>query len=440
MTSITAPVTEQLLDMVTGDEDARLCRDIPESQCHEQPINIVAQTAAQALSKTGDALADSKVVLPWLLGAMGAPAYFTGFLVPIRESLALLPQILAGAAIRHYPVRKGFWAVATVIQGLCILAMAGAALLGLHGTAAGWAVIALLFAFSLARGFGSIASKDVLGKTVSKGRRGRVSGHAATASGLAAGAVGVFLMLSPAETRPDWLLFGLIAAAGGCWLTAAAVYMRVVEFPGATEGGRGIGSLVREQVTLLMHDPELRRFLTARALMLSTALVSPLYVALAQAQSGLSLDGLGWLIVATGLASAVSSSFWGSFADRSSRATMAISAAIAGALGVVVLAVLEFAPTAANSIAFYAGVLFVLGIAHAGVRIGRKTHVVDLAGGEHKAEYVALSNTVIGVLLLMTGAFVGFLMGFSIATAIAVLSALALAGAVTAMTMRNVQE
>ena len=108
MTSITAPVTEQLLDMVTGDEDARLCRDIPESQCHEQPINIVAQTAAQALSKTGDALADSKVVLPWLLGAMGAPAYFTGFLVPIRESLALLPQILAGAAIRHYPVRKGF--------------------------------------------------------------------------------------------------------------------------------------------------------------------------------------------------------------------------------------------------------------------------------------------------------------------------------------------
>ena len=162
--------------------------------------------------------------------------------------------------------------------------------------------------------------------------------------------------------------------------------------------------------------------------------------ALAQAQSGLSLDGLGWLIVATGLASAVSSSFWGSFADRSSRATMAISAAIAGALGVVVLAVLEFAPTAANSIAFYAGVLFVLGIAHAGVRIGRKTHVVDLAGGEHKAEYVALSNTVIGVLLLMTGAFVGFLMGFSIATAIAVLSALALAGAVTAMTMRNVQE
>ena len=73
------------------------------------------------------------------------------------------------------------------------------------------------------------------------------------------------------------------------------------------------------------------------------------------------------------------------------------------------------------------------------MRIGRKTHVVDLAGGDRKAEYVALSNTVIGVLLLLTGAFVGFLMGFGVTMAIAVLSVLALAGAALAMMMPNVQ-
>ncbi len=81
-----------------------------------------------------------------------------------------------------------------------------------------------------------------------------------------------------------------------------------------------------------------------------------------------------------------------------------------------------------------------LGVAHAGVRIGRKTHVVDLAGGDRKAEYVALSNTVIGILLLGTGALTGALMGVSITAAIGTLSALALLGAGLAMTMTNVQE
>ena len=119
---------------------------------------------------------------------------------------------------------------------------------------------------------------------------------------------------------------------------------------------------------------------------------------------------------------------------------MALAAAIAGALGPVALLVLTHMPGLAGSIIFYAAILFVLGVAHAGVRIGRKTHVVDLAGGDRKAEYVALSNTVIGILLLGTGALTGALMGVSITAAIGTLSALALLGAGLAMTMTNVQE
>ncbi|UTW51076.1 MFS transporter [bacterium SCSIO 12827] len=433
-------LTGQFYDLATGDEDARLCRDIPEEQCREQPVNFLAQTAAQALSKTGDALADTKVVLPWLLGTMGAPAAFAGLLVPIRESLALMPQILVGGVIRQFPRRKAFWAVASIAQGACILAMAGAAVAGLEGMAAGWTVTTLVVLFSLARGVASIAAKDVLGKTVSKGRRGRVSGHAATIAGLAAGAVGTYLMLSPAATRPDWLLYALVAGAGICWFVAAAVYLRIVEHPGAVSGGRGINDLVREQVSILAKDRQLQRFLATRALMISTALVGPLYVTLAQQQTGLGLDGLGWLIIASGLSAALSSSFWGILSDRSSRATMALAATIAGALGPVALLALTHMPGIAGSIIFYAAILFVLGVAHAGVRIGRKTHVVDLAGGDRKAEYVALSNTVIGILLLGTGALTGALMGISITAAIGTLSVLALLGAGLAMTMANVQE
>jgi hypothetical protein len=80
-----------------------------------------------------------------------------------------------------------------------------------------------------------------------------------------------------------------------------------------------------------------------------------------------------------------------------------------------------------------------MGIAHAGVRIGRKTHVVDLAGGDRKAEYVALSNTIIGVLLLVMGALVSIVLGFGLEAGIAALSALAILGAAMALAMKSVQ-
>ena len=433
-------VTFRFYDLAIGDDDARLCRDIPEDQCREQPRNFVLQVLSQLFSKTGDAMADSKVVLPWLLGAVGAPVFLVGFLVPIRESLALLPQVLIGGAIRRFPVRKGFWVAASVVEGLCVLLMATAAAAGLSGAAAGWTIVGLLVVFSLARGVASIAAKDTLGKTVSKGRRGRVSGYSASVSGLVAGAVGLYLVVTPAAARPEWLLYGLIAVAGTAWLLAAATFAMTREYPGATDGGRSIGDMARDQLRLLLSDRDLQKFLIARTLMISTALAGPVYVSLAQRATGQTLDRLGWLIVASGLAGAVSSHVWGRLSDRSSRRTMALAAAIAGALGLGVLAVLGLAPGWTGHIGFYAAVLFVLGIAHAGVRIGRKTHIVDLAPGDRKAEYVALSNTIIGILLLLLGVAAGGLLAVGFEAVIAVLSLLALAGAAVALTMKNAQD
>jgi len=422
-----------------GDEDARLCRDIPDEQCREQPGSFVSQVTAQALSKTGDALADAKVVLPWLLGAVGAPAFLVGLLVPLRESLALLPQIVIGGIIRRFPVRKGFWAASSIVQGLCVLLMGMVALAGLSGAMAGWTIIGLLVVFSLARGVASIAAKDTMGKTVSKGQRGRLNGYAVAASGLAASTVGIYLVLSPASARPEWLLYAIIIAAGICWFIAAAAFWSIREYPGATEGGRGLRDLVRDQILLLFRDRELQKFLAARALMLSSALSGPVYVSLAQRDTGQTLDGLGWLVIASGLAGTVSSSFWGALADRSSRLTMALAALLAGTLGLVVLLALKVTPGAGDSILFYAAIVFVLGVAHAGVRIGRKTHIVDLAGGDRKAEYVALSNTIIGILLLVIGALISVVLGFGLEVGVGVLAVMSLLGAAMVLTMDQVQ-
>ncbi|GAA6142093.1 MFS transporter [Hydrogenophaga sp. 5NK40-0174] len=431
---------EDLYELLTAEDEARLCRDIPDSQCSEQPDSFLRQVLSQALSKTGDVLADAKIVLPWLLGVVGAPGYLVGMLVPIRESLSLLPQMLVGGWIRHFEVRKGFWAVASLVEGLCVLLMGALAWSGvLDGAVAGWAMLALLAIFSLSRGVASIAAKDTLGKTVSKGRRGRVSGYAATASGLVGGAVGLLLLLQPSVKQSDSWLGGMILGAGLCWVLAALVYWGIREHPGATDGGRGLGDLVKSQMQLLLRERPLQWFLLARGLMISTALVGPVYVGMAQSSTGESLATLGGLMVASGLAGTLSSSFWGVWSDASSRLTMAAGALIAAVLGVLVWLAQTAWPQATEHMAFYAVVMFILGVAHAGVRIGRKTQLVDMAGKDNRTDYVAVSNTLIGVALLVIGAGVSVVIGFSAMAGILLLSAMAAAGAFIAWRLPDAQ-
>ena len=50
---------------------------------------------------------------------------------------------------------------------------------------------------------------------------------------------------------------------------------------------------------------------------------------------------------------------------------------------------------------------FLLGIAHAGVRVGRKTYIVNMAEGNRRTDYVAIANTLIGIFLLIAGLLAG---------------------------------
>ena len=84
-----------------------------------------------------------------------------------------------------------------------------------------------------------------------------------------------------------------------------------------------------------------------------------------------------------------------------------------------------------------ASAIFLIGLAHTGIRIGRKTYLVDMAPADRRASYVAVSNTLIGVVLLAFGA-VGLLAPLLGARGVVLLvSALGLAGGLLAWTMRG---
>lgn len=420
--------------LIANEEDARVCTDIPESACREVPRNFFLLLGSNVLTKLGDLLISPKTVLAWLLSAIGAPA-LVAWLVPIRESGSMIPQMVIGAWVRRKPVRKWFWTLGSFGQSASVLAMA-ASVWFLEGYAAGSGVVGALVLFSLARGFCSISMKDVQGKCIPKKRRGRLSGLASTIGGSATVVLTGLLFWDRGD--PSVLFYTLLLLlAAGLWIVAGLLFASVDEHEGETGGG---GNALREAVkslSLLRDDAPFRHFVVTRALLLCSALASPYFVVLAQKNTD-----SGWLLgaflLASSLASSISASIWGWMADTSSRRVMIRGGAMAGGVCLIVGITALIAGTDLSSVWFYPGAFFVLSIAHAGVRLGRKTYLVDMAGGNKRTDYTAVSNTVIGCLLLLTGGLTALVSMVSDVAVILVLGLMGLAGTISALRLQEV--
>jgi MFS family permease len=418
----------RIYQQLVNEEDARVCTDISDQACRVVPGNFLLQVLTQFLTKLGDAIANPKTVLAWLMSALAAPAALTAFLVPIRESGSLLPQLLIAAWVRQQPIRKWTFVIGCVLQGLAVAAM-GVVAVTLTGAIAGGALLGCLALFSLARGLCSVASKDVLGKTVPKTRRGRVSGWSEFLAGLVTIGVGVVMLLGIGEERgmTQWLI--LLALASVLWLLASVSYAMIREFPGATEGGGNAISEAFGRLSLLRTDAAFRRFVIARSLLLCSALSAPFFILMAHENTEGALLALGLFVVADGVAGLVSAPFWGRFADVSSRRVMILGGAGAALVGVALVTVVQLLPAISGQSWLYPAFFFLLSIAHSGVRMGRKTYIVDLAGGNKRTDYVAVSNTVIGAVLLLAGSIGALSAVISLSGVILVLAAMGLAGA-----------
>jgi len=360
-------------------------------------IHVVSLT----LTKTADALIDPKLVLSWLLTALSAPGAMIGLLVPVREAGALLPQLALARRVEASPQRKRFWAAGSAVQGLAALGIAAAALL-MSGAAAGVAIVACLAVLAVARSASSVSYKDALARTISKRRRGAITGLAASVAAASAFGVGL-LMASGLFDVAVAPLAAIIAIAGAAFLLSSVVFMTLRE-PGADTGGDDDDGSLAALVEPMVTDGQLRLFVASRAALAVTALAPPFIVMLSTASGRTALDDLGPLVMASTAASVLSSYVWGRLSDHSSRQTLMA----AGAFGAAVLAVVGAVGLGFGGLGGSLGAaaaIFAAQIAYEGVRAGRKLHLTDMAEDAFRARYTALSNTLIGLALLAGGLF-----------------------------------
>ncbi len=386
------------------------------------------------LRSIGDQLLAAKTVLPWLLTATGAAPWIIGLLVPVREAGSMLPQLLLEPWLSRQRRRTWIWVAGILGHSIAAVAMAAFAVFT-EANVAGLGILAALAVLALTRALSSLSGKDIQGRTISKGRRGRVTGRAAAAGGLAALTVGVGIRLLGGTSLPTWALAALLLVATVVYLASAMVFSRMEE-PAATPETGGTVDRWHEDFTLLRHDQNFRRFVVVRSLLLVSALAPAFLVSLA-AQTSVALDGLGPFLVATGLASLLGGRIFGRFADRNARAALTIGATGASLTIVATIALTLLVPAAALTwllpLAF-----FILSLLHTMVRIARKTYVIDMAEDGMRTRYIAVSNTAMGVILLLVGGISAVLAMLGNLVALGFLAALGVLGALMSRLLPNV--
>jgi predicted MFS family arabinose efflux permease len=369
------------------------------------------------------------LTLPWLFSVLGVPAGFVGFLVPIREAGVLLPQLLVAAYVRAMRKRKIVWLIGALLSAAMLFLM-GLIAWQTSGMLAGWLILTCLVFYSLARGLCSVSAKDVLGKTISKTRRGRLMGYSTAVAGLATLAIGLLLQSDFLGQDNLLVLLIFILVAGLLWVLAFMSFLAIVEPDGATEGGGNALQVALQSLKLLIDDKPFQQYVISRILLLSVALVIPFYVVLVQQQLQGELSILGWLIIANGLASSLSAPLIGKLADRGSRSVMAGAALLAGVVGIVTWYFSSYHADLKFGVSTVVIVFFLITLTHGAVRLGRKVYLVDMANTDNRAQYVAVSNTVIGIAMLF-GGIIGVIADmFDVQTVILILSLIALAASV----------
>lgn len=391
---------------VLSDDDSldRACKSIPEEACRHSARNYKANLMNGAASKLAEQTAGPNLVIPWLLQAIGAPVWILGFVMPLKQTFSLLPQMITAGYIRTLSIRKTVWTVSGFLQALCLLLMIPSAIY-LTPAQAGFSVLFLLIVFSTASGAASVAFQDVLGKTVDKGQRGRLLSARAFAGGILTIAAG--LVISRLKGGSLTTLYMLLVFGAVLWVISSLFFQSIKEYPGSVKGGRNAVKETAAGFALFRKYKGFRQYMYARIMLNIIEIAVPFYAFYASELLGTSRAGLGLFMTAIGVSQVISSPFWGRAADETSRTVMIQSAVISVAAAVV--AVVCYFLT--SQLAVYVGLLasFVLiGLAEAGVRLGRKTYLVDATPAENKATFTAFSNSMVGVITLFAG-LLGFL-------------------------------
>jgi hypothetical protein len=279
----------------------------------------------------------------------------------------------------------------------------------------GWLLPAFLVAYSLvclSSGLGGLSFMDIVGKTIPPRRRGVFFAWRLGAGGVA-GLLGTLLvryLVDDAGPLPFpynfGVLFSVALAAGVLGLTA----MGRVSEPRETVLQPPASPLaqIRRALVVVRQDLNYRRYLWVRVLLVVAGAAPPFYAVYVQQRLGGPLAMVGVYLAVYTTFNLLSHGVFGRFSARLGNRQTLLAAAWAGlamTLGVLALALLaEPLHLSGTAAAWWLIPIFVLyGVRESGIGVASHSLLLDLAPAGERTLYIGFTNTLMGVVLLVTG-------------------------------------
>ncbi|RPJ66117.1 MFS transporter permease [Alteromonas sediminis] len=343
-----------------------------------------------SLTKLCDVLVSAKTSLPWLLSSIGAPAWLISVLVPIREAGALIPQWPIKQNTSDIRNRLLLWRAGTLVQAVSIGLILPMAIF-LPPLGAGVGIVLMLSCMSLGRSLCSLTMKDIQGHNINKGKRGKLNGMATSISGLLSLLTALLLVTGESAIGEPAILV-MIATASALFVVGLPLSKSLHTHFEKQDSEEELQALV----STLQHNVALKHLVISRCLLLHGALVAPFFVSLSSTQSDQGFT-LPFFICASALAAIVSANLWGQLSDKSAVFSLRIGSIVCALTCFLFMYLPQWQGWTAI------GCFFLLNVGYEGIRNGRKTYVLDIAEGEERTQFVAVGNTIVGVVLLLLG-------------------------------------
>ncbi len=364
-----------------------------------------------AAFRFAEALVDPPLVLTWFVSQLTTSNLLIGLVAPMGDAGWLLPQVFVSARIQRMERKMPSYNLAAVIRTLAWFLLAAAVWLA-DDLLLLLVVFFVLYAVArLSAGLAGLAFFDVVAKTIPARRRGSFFAWRQFLGGmlgLGAGLIVRAMLDYPALPFPRGhaVLFFLYCAV---MAVALAAFSLIREPPGAVVAERvTVGKQLRRAGRLLRADRVYRRYIAAMLVMALASIALPFYGIYAKNVLG-APEGMVGVYVATRVAALLIFNLpWGRLSDRrGNRMVMqlrSLGSGLAPLLALVLVGLVALLEPQGAWLPYLALPLFFLdGAMRPAQILTGSNFLLELVPDAERPLYLGLSNTLMGVVVLISG-------------------------------------
>ncbi len=356
---------------------------------------------------------DPTLVLVAFLSHLTQSPLLLGLVVPIRDGAWSLPQFWVSGYLQNVPHKLSIYRKVSILRVAMWLSIALVMNLIKNSDLLLILFFAAFIISGFASGFSGLPFLEVVSKTIPPERRGEFFAWRSGLGGLGSLAASVLVrwVLDPSGPLPFPYNFGSLSIAFLVLATISAICFCSVHEPVETEvlPRQSFAVQVQRAGTATREDHRYRAFLILETLLLLGGSATPFFAVYVQRELGGSPAMIGIYLGVLTATNLLSNIFFGRLSRRSGNnrvMLIGVGAAICMSALVLLLVILgkplRLSPVAASL--WLIPVFIFSGIRGSAMAVATNSLLMEIAPESKRSLYLGFTNTVIGTILLLTGA------------------------------------